>query len=97
MPQPPGVGQSLGASLQGLLVWLGNYGHLSYEKQQEFLAELGHIEVGIGTLQQTNVQLSERVKTSVLSLGGMGQTAAANPSRCVRQAQPRVSLVSQGG
>jgi transposase len=68
---PPGViaGQSLGASLQGLLVWLGNYGHLSYEKQQEFLAELGHIDVGIGTLQQTNVRLSERVKTSVLALG----------------------------
>jgi transposase len=68
---PPGVvaGQSLGASLQGLLVWLGNYGHLSYEKQQEFLAELGHIEVGIGSLQQTNVRLSERVKTSVLALG----------------------------
>ncbi len=68
---PPGVvaGQSLGASLQGLLGWLGNYGHLSYAKQQEFLAELGHIEVGIGSLQQTNVRLSECVQTSVLALG----------------------------
>jgi transposase len=68
---PPGVvaRESLGASLQGLLVWLGNYGHLSYEKQQEFLAELGHLEVGIGTLQQTNVRLSQRVKTSVQALG----------------------------
>lgn len=25
-------GQDLGVSLQALLVWLGNYGHLSYEK-----------------------------------------------------------------
>jgi transposase len=30
-------GQDLGVSLQALLVWLGNYGHLSYEKQQELL------------------------------------------------------------
>ncbi len=29
--------QSLGTQLQSLLVWLGNYGHLSYEKQQELL------------------------------------------------------------
>jgi len=36
-------------SLQSLLVWLGNYGHLSYEKQQELLQELGQIAVGTGT------------------------------------------------
>ena len=49
---PPGVigTQSLGARLQALLVWLGNYGHLSYEKQQELLLELGQINVGTGTL-----------------------------------------------
>jgi len=29
-------GQDLSIDLQALLVWLGNYGHLSYEKQQEF-------------------------------------------------------------
>ncbi len=35
--------------LQALLVWLGNYGHMSYEKQQELLWELGEIEIGAGT------------------------------------------------
>jgi len=33
-------------NLQALLVWLGNYGHLSYEKQQELLKEIGGIDVG---------------------------------------------------
>lgn len=35
-PWPESIvpGQDLGVSLQALLVWLGNYGHLSYEKQQ---------------------------------------------------------------
>ena len=33
-------GQDLSIDLQALLVWLGNYGHISYEKQQEFLREL---------------------------------------------------------
>ncbi|MGF1600982.1 MAG: IS66 family transposase [Thermosynechococcaceae cyanobacterium] len=61
--------QSLGAKLQSLLVWLGNDGHLSYEKQQEFLAEVGQIEVGLGTLQQTTVRLSQSVSSSVLALG----------------------------
>ena len=28
-------GQDLSVGWQSLLVWLGNYGHLSYEKQQE--------------------------------------------------------------
>lgn len=53
---PPEVlgSQSLGAGLQSLLVWLGNYAHMSYEKQQEFLSELGNISVGVGTLQATN-------------------------------------------
>ena len=61
--------QSLGARLQGLLVWLGNYGHLSYQKQQELLRELGQIEVGTGTLQATNARLSEAVKGAVEHLG----------------------------
>lgn len=61
--------QSLGARLQALLVWLGNYGHLSYEKQQELLLELGQIKVGTGTLQATNVRLSEAAKTAVNQLG----------------------------
>lgn len=44
-------GQDLSIGLQSLLVWLGNLGHLSYEKQQEFVWELGQISVGVGTLQ----------------------------------------------
>lgn len=61
--------QSLGAKLQTFLVWLGNYGHLSYEKQQEFLRELGQIEVGTGTLQATNARMSEVVTVAVSELG----------------------------
>lgn len=51
-------GQDLSVGLQALLVWLGNYGHLSYEKQQEFLWELGEIPVGVGTLQATNARMA---------------------------------------
>ncbi|MGB8698488.1 MAG: IS66 family transposase [Thermosynechococcaceae cyanobacterium] len=61
--------QSLGARLQVLLVWLGNYGHLSYKKQQELLLELGRIKVGKGTLQATNARLSKVVKGAVEKLG----------------------------
>jgi transposase len=61
--------QSLGARLQALLVWLGNYGHLSYEKQQELLQELGQIVVGTGTLQTTNARMSETVTGAVERLG----------------------------
>lgn len=68
---PPEVvgGQCLGARLQALLVWLGNYGHLSYEKQQELLLEFGQLAVGTGTLQATNARLSEVVTQSVEQLG----------------------------
>ena len=36
---PEGIvpGQDLNINLQALLVWLGNYGHLSYQKQQELV------------------------------------------------------------
>lgn len=61
--------QSLGIRLQALLVWLGNYGHLSYEKQQELLQELGQINVGTGTLQATNARMSEVVTGAVEELG----------------------------
>lgn len=61
--------QSLGARLQTLLVWLGNYGHLSYEKQQELLLELGQITVGTGTLQATNARLSKVISPAVKQLG----------------------------
>lgn len=64
---PKGIvpGQDLSVELQSLLVWLGNYGHLSYEKQQELLWELGGIEVGVGTLAATNARMAMAVKGSV--------------------------------
>ncbi len=64
---PEGIipGQDLSVGLQGLLVWLGNYGHLSYEKQQELLRELGEIEVGVGTLASTNARMASAVQGSV--------------------------------
>lgn len=58
-------GQDLGIKLQGLLGWLGNYGHLPYEKQQEFLWELGRIKIGVGTLVATNQRISQGIKPSV--------------------------------
>lgn len=60
--------QDLSVELQALLVWLGNYGHLSYEKQQELLRELGDIDIGVGTLQATNNRVAEAVEESVASL-----------------------------
>lgn len=69
-PASPGIvpGQDLSIDLQALLVWLGNYGHISYEKQQEFLRELGGIEIGIGTLQATNARVADAVKPAVEAL-----------------------------
>lgn len=66
----PGIvaGQDLSIDLQALLVWLGNYGNLSYEKQQELLRELGGIEIGIGTLQATNARLANAVKPAIEAL-----------------------------
>jgi transposase len=66
----PGIvpGQDLSIDLQALLVWLGNYGHISYEKQQEFLRELGGIEIGIGTLQATNARVADSIKPAVEDL-----------------------------
>jgi transposase len=64
---PEGIvpGQDLNISLQALLVWLGNYGHLSYEKQQELVWELGGIDIGTGTLQKTNQRVAEAVKPAI--------------------------------
>jgi transposase len=61
-------GQELGIKLQGLLGWLGNYGHLPYEKQQELLWELGRIPVGLGTLVATNQRISAAINQSVTEL-----------------------------
>lgn len=61
-------GQDLGIKLQGLLGWLGNYGHLPYKKQQELLRELGQIEVGLGTLVASNQRISAAIKPSISEL-----------------------------
>lgn len=78
-PQVPGIvpGQDLSIDLQALLVWLGNYGHLSYEKQQELLRELGGIEIGIGTLQATNARVANAVKPAVSDLWQWAASQAA--------------------
>ena len=80
-PQTIVPGQDLGVSLQALLVWLGNYGHLSYEKQQELLRELGNIDIGVGTLQATNSRMFEAINRARQSATRMGQTAASYPHR----------------
>ena len=51
LPKEVVVGQDLGAGLQAMLGWMSHYGHLSYKKQQEWLKEIGGIEVGTGTLE----------------------------------------------
>ena len=67
---PEGIvpGQDLNINLQALLVWLGNYGHLSYEKQQELVWELGAIEIGTGTLQKTNQRVAGSVEPAINDL-----------------------------
>ena len=72
-----------------MLTWQGVYGHLSYEKQQVWLLEMGGIEIGPGTLCATSQRVSARVSLQVDAL-----------SRWVKP-QPQVqvdesALVSQG-
>lgn len=71
-PQSIVPGQDLGVSLQALLVWLGNYGHLSYEKQQELLQELGGIHIGVGTLQATNTRVYSAIQRARQRPAAMG-------------------------
>lgn len=61
-------GQDLGVSLQAMLGWMSHYGHLSYEKQQEWLREVGGIEIGAGTLQATTERLAKSIEPSVKQL-----------------------------
>ncbi|ELS32967.1 transposase IS66 [Pseudanabaena biceps PCC 7429] len=60
--------QDLEASLQGMLVWLGNYGHMSYEKQQEWLKEMGVGEIGLGTIAVTNERVAASIEAKVAEL-----------------------------
>ncbi|MGF1496517.1 MAG: IS66 family transposase, partial [Elainellaceae cyanobacterium] len=68
LPADVVAGQDLGVSLQAMLVWLGHYGHLSYGKQQEWLREIGGIEVGVGTLQATTKRVAGAVAPAVEAL-----------------------------
>ncbi len=58
-------GQDIGIRLQAFLGWINNYGHLSYEKQQELLWELGEIEIGMGTQVATNERIDGAVTQSI--------------------------------
>lgn len=68
LPKEVVVGQDLGAGLQAMLGWMSHYGHLSYKKQQEWLKEIGDIEVGTGTLQATTARLAKAVEPSISQL-----------------------------
>jgi transposase len=61
-------GQDIGIRLQAFLGWINNYGHLPYEKQQELLWELGQIEIGVGTLVNTNERIDSAVAQSISEL-----------------------------
>jgi transposase len=59
--------QDLEANLQAMLVWLGTYAHMSYEKQQEWLEQMG-VEIGTGTLVATTERVAESIKGKVEEL-----------------------------
>jgi len=83
-------GQDIGIRLQAFLGWINNYGHLSYEKQQELLWELGEIEIGVGTLVATNERIDSAVAQSIDSLKEWIKQTQPNihadetPNRCQR-------------
>ncbi len=60
--------QDLEASLQGMLVWLGNYGHMSYQKQQEWLKEMGLEEIGLEMIAATNDRVAASIEAKVEEL-----------------------------
>jgi transposase len=60
--------QDLEASLQAMLAWLGTYAHMSYEKQQEWLLQMGVEGIGIGTLAATTERVAVSVRAKVEEL-----------------------------
>jgi transposase len=60
--------QDLEASVQGMLAWLGTYAHMSYEKQQEWLVQMGVEGIGIGTLAATTERIAVSVRAKVEEL-----------------------------
>ena len=75
-------GQDIGIKLQAFLGWMNNYGHLPYEKQRELLRELGQIEIGLGTLVNTNERLNDAVEPSVSELKEWIQQIQPNIHAC---------------
>ena len=73
-------GQDLGLKLQAFLGWMGNYGHLPYEKQQEMLWELGQIEIGVGTLVTTNQRVEQAIYPAVSELSEWVQQEQGSPN-----------------
>jgi len=61
-------GQEVSAKLQGMLAWLGHYGHLSYGKQQEWLEEFGKIRLSVGTLVAVNQRVAKACEGKVEEL-----------------------------
>lgn len=82
-------GQDLGIKLQAFLGWMNNYGHLSYEKQQELLWELGKIEIGVGTLVNTNERIDAAVSKSVGELKDWIQNNQPNIHSDVNEVIPK--------
>jgi transposase len=62
-------GQAVSAKLQGMLAWLGHYGHLSYGKQQEWLEEIGQIRLSVGTLSAVSQRVAQACEVKVKELG----------------------------
>jgi len=60
--------QDIEARLQGMMAWLGNYGHMSYEKQQEWLLEMGCEKIGLGTIAATNERVAASIEEKVEEL-----------------------------
>ena len=71
-------GQDLGVRLQAFLGWMGNYGHLPYEKQQEMLWELGQIDIGVGTLVTNNERVEKAIEPSISELSSWVQQEQPN-------------------
>jgi len=59
---------------------LGNYGHLSYEKQQELMPELGDIDIGV-FLQATNARMAMVVEDSIEQLREVKQQSSCTCRR----------------
>lgn len=71
-------GQDLGVRLQGLVGWLGNYGHVPYAKIRELLFELGQIEIGEGTLVATNARVAQAIEPPVTQLAAWVKNSQPN-------------------